>query len=196
MVIFGENTMDLPLGKKVDFWTKYKYSYKSFQSNQCVRKRPLRHFLGLQRDQGQRNSPQKMRPWWEVNRKFFVRALFALKNDSQGSFSTRRHPKGHKLVKNAHFKIWSFLAKNHGLTPWTKVDFWTKYKYSFKSFQSHQCVRKRPHRHFLGLPRDQGQRNSPQKMKPWWEVNRKFFVRALFALKNDSQGSFSTRRDP
>ena len=139
--------------KKGDLWAKWKYSFKSLESNQCVRKRLLRHFLGLPRDQGQRNSPQKMKPWGELNRKFFVRALFALKNDSQGSFSTRRDPLGHKEVKNADFKIWK------------RVDFWTKYKYSFKSFQSNQCVRKCPMRHFLGLPRDKGQRNSPQKMK-------------------------------
>ena len=38
-------------------------------------------------------------------------------------------------MKNSDFKIWSFLSKNIGLTPWKKVDFWTKYKYSFRSFQ-------------------------------------------------------------
>ena len=37
--------------------------------------------------------------------------LFELKIDSKGSFTTRRDPKGHKLVKNADLKIWSFLAK-------------------------------------------------------------------------------------
>ena len=37
--------------KKIDFWTEDKYSFKSFQSNQCVRKRPLRQFLGLPRDE-------------------------------------------------------------------------------------------------------------------------------------------------
>ena len=41
---------------------------------------------------------------------------------------THRDPYGHKEVKNADFKIWSFLDKNHGLTPWKKVDFWTKYE--------------------------------------------------------------------
>ena len=122
--------------KKVDFWTKYKYSFKSFQSNQCVRKHTLTQLLGLPSDQRKGKSPLKMKSGSELNRKFFVRALFALKIDSQGSFTTR--------------KIWSFLAKNHGLTPWQKVDFWTKYKYSFKSFQSNQCVHKRPLRHFLG----------------------------------------------
>ena len=131
--------------KKVDFWTKYKYSFKSFQSNQCVWKRPLRHFLGLPRDQGQRNSPKTMKSGWELNRKIFVRALFALKIDSQGSFTTRRDPQGHKQVKNANLKIWSILTKN----PWKKVDFWMKYKYSFKSFQSNQCVWKHPLGHVL-----------------------------------------------
>ena len=131
--------------KKVDFWTKYKYSFKSFQSNQCVSKRPLRHFLGLPRDQGQRNSPKKMKSGWELNRKIFVRALFALKIDSQGSFTTHRDPQGHKQVKNANLKICSILTKN----PWKKVDFWMKYKYSFKSFQSNQCVWKHPLGHVL-----------------------------------------------
>ena len=103
--------------KKVDFWTKYKYCFKSFQRNQCVIKRPLRNFLGY-----------------------------------QGSFTTRRDRWEHKQVKNAELKIWSFFffffAKNHGLTPWKKVDFWTKYKYSFKSFQSNQYIRKCALRHF------------------------------------------------
>ena len=128
----------------------------------------------------------------EVNRKFFIRALFPLKNDSQGSFSTRRDPLGHKQVKNVNFKIWSFLTKNDGLTPWKKVDFWTNSKYSFQSFQRNQCILKRALRHFLGIPRDQGQRNSRENMKSGKEVKRKFFIRALFALRNDSQGSFTT----
>ena len=116
--------------KKVDVWTKYKFSSKSFQSNQCVLKRPLRHSFDL-----------------------------------QGSFKTCRDPYGYKQVKNVNFKIWSFLTKSRGLTPWKKVDFWTKYKYSFESFQANQCVLKRPLKHVYGLPRDQGQRYSPQKMK-------------------------------
>ena len=61
--------------------------------------------------------------------------------------------------------IWSFFEPR----PWTylleKVDFWTEDKYSFKSFQSNQYVRKRLLRHFSGLPWDQGQRNTLQKMK-------------------------------
>ena len=135
--------------KKVDFWTKYKYSFRSFQSNQCVWKHSLRHFLGLPRDQGQRNSPQKMKSGWELNRKVFVRALFALKIDSQGSFTTRRDHQGHKQVKNANLKIWSILTKNPGLTPWKKLVFWMKYKYSFKSFQTNQYVWKHHLGHFL-----------------------------------------------
>ena len=51
-------------------------------------------------------------------------------------------------------------------------------------------------KHFLGLTLVHGQRNSPQKMNSGLRLNRKFFVRALFALKNYSQGSFTTRRDP
>ena len=98
--------------KKVDFWRKYKFSSKSFQPNQCVLKRPLRHTF-----------------------------------DFQGRFKTHRDPYGYKQVKNANFKIWSFLTKNRGLTPWKKVDVWTKYKFSSKSFQSNQCVLKRPLRH-------------------------------------------------
>ena len=53
-------------------------------------------------------------------------------------------------MKNADLEIWSFLTKNRGLTPWRKVNFWTKYKYSFKKLQSNKCVRKHPLRHFLG----------------------------------------------
>ena len=48
---------------------------------------------------------------------------------------TRRYAEGHKQVKNTHLIIWSFMTKNHGLTPWEKVDFMTKYKYSFKNCQ-------------------------------------------------------------
>ena len=92
-------------------------------------------------------------------------ALFALKSDPQGSFMTHRDPYGHKQVKNTHFKISSSMAKNHRLTSWENVDFWTKYKYSFTNFQSNLCVRKCHLRHFLGLPRDQGQRNRPKKKK-------------------------------
>ena len=112
--------------KKVDFRTKYKYSFKIFQSNHCLQIRPLRHFLG-----------------------------------SQGGFKKGRDPWGHKKVKKCPIENLVIFD----LTPRKKVVFWTKYKYSFKSFQSNQCVRKRPLRHFSGShARDQGQRNSPQRM--------------------------------
>ena len=67
-----------------------------------------------------------MKSGWELNRNVFVMALFALKIDSQGSFTTRRDPQGHEQVKNANLKIWSILTKNPGPTPWKKVDFWMK----------------------------------------------------------------------
>ena len=35
-----------------------------------------------------------------------------------------------------------------------------------------------------------------EKMKSGLELNRKFFVRVSFPLKNDSQRSFLTNRDP
>ena len=91
-------------------------------------------------------------------------------------------------MKNAYFKILSFLTKTPVLIPWKKVDLWTKYKYSFKSFQSNQCVRKRLLRHFLGLPKDQGQRNSLQKMKSGQEVNRKIFSVRYLHLKMIPKG--------
>ena len=148
---FWPKTMEKPNPwKKVHFWTKYKYSFKSFQSNQCVPKRTLGQFLGLPRDQGQRNSPLKIKSGWELNTKFFVRTLFALEKDSQRSFPTRRDPYGHKQVKNTNLKIWSFLAKNQK----KKVDFWKKYKYFFKSFQLNQCVRRPLLRHLFVLSRD------------------------------------------
>ena len=109
---------------------------------------------------------------------------------------TRRDSSGHKGMKKADFKIGSFLTKNPGLTPWRNVDFWRKYKYYFRSFQSNQCVQTGPLRHFLGLPRDQGKRDSPQKIKSGLEFKRKFFVTSLFGLKNDSQECFATRPDP
>ena len=88
--------------------------------------------------------------------------LFTLKHDSQESFTTHRDPQWHKRVKNAVFKIWPFLTQNCVLTPWQKVDFWTKNKYCLKRFQSNQYDRKSSLEHFFALPRDQGQRISPQ----------------------------------
>ena len=85
--------LDLPLGKKIDFWTKYKYSFKSFQSSQCGWKRPLRHVFGLSREHGQRKSPQKIRLGWDIKRYFFFRPLFELKNDSQRSFRHAEFPR-------------------------------------------------------------------------------------------------------
>ena len=305
MVIFDQKPLASPL-KKGRFWTKYKYSFKSSQSKQCIESNqcvfilPLRHFWVLLRDQGERKISQKMKWWRDLNKNFFVKALFSLENDSQGSFATHRDPYGHKGVKKsdfkifvifdqkawanplekvdfgqntniilkasnrnsvslnlpwdtfeafqgtrgkekshkrwshgeistkislsrlylhlrmipkgvlrhteiprdikkvekADFKIWSFLTKTRELTPSKKVHFWTEYKYSFKSFQSNICVVKLPLRHSWGLPRDQGERESSEKKKSRWELNRKFLVRALFQLKNDFQGSFATRRDP
>ena len=64
-------------------------------------------------------------------------------------------------MKNADLKIWSFLAKKHGLTLWKKVELCSKYKYSFKNSQWNQCVQKCPLRNFLGLPRNQRERNPP-----------------------------------
>ena len=43
-------------------------------------------------------------------------------------------PRDIKKSKMPKMKIWSFLTENRGLTPWQKVDFSTKNKYSFKSF--------------------------------------------------------------
>ena len=106
---------------------------------------------------------------------FFVKEFFAPKNDRKGSSSTRLDPQEHKRVKNADFKIWSFFTKNRGLTPREKVDFWTKNKYSFKSFQSNQYVRKCLLRHVLGLPMDEGQRNSLGNVEHEYREKRKFF---------------------
>ena len=84
-----------------------------------------------------------------MKQKILCQGLICTKFDSQGSFTTRRDPQGHKQVKNANLKIWSILTKNPGLTPWKKVDFLMKYKYSFKSFPWNQCVWKHPLGHFL-----------------------------------------------
>ena len=43
-------------------------------------------------------------------------------------------PRDKKKSKMPKMKIWSFLIQNRGLTPWQKVDFWTKDIYSFKNF--------------------------------------------------------------
>ena len=72
-------------------------------------------------------------------------------------------------------KIWSKLVKIGPIAPTPpeeKFDFWTPQKFSLNRFQSIQRIRKRPPGHVLGLPRDRGQRNSPQKMKSFLGQNK------------------------
>ena len=117
-----------PPEEKFDFWSPQKFSLNRFQSIQRIRKRPPGHVLGLPRDRGQRNSPQKMNSFLGQNKNSFVRALFVLKNDSQVTFSTRRGPKRLKRVKNVDFKIWSKLVNIGPIAlppPEEKFDFWT-----------------------------------------------------------------------
>ena len=51
--------------------------------------------------------------------------------------------------------------------PWTnhfkKVDFWTKYKYSCKSFQSNHCVQKTSPETLFRPPNGQETKKNPQK---------------------------------
>ena len=48
-------------------------------------------------------DPQKMKSGWELNRKFFVRALLALKNDSQS-----RHAEIRRDINKWKFATWKF----------------------------------------------------------------------------------------
>ena len=57
LVIFEQKPCTNSL-KKSRFWTRYKYSFKSLQSNQCILKRHLRHFLGCQGNFTTRRDPQ------------------------------------------------------------------------------------------------------------------------------------------
>ena len=52
--------MDLPLRKSRFLDEIQIFSYKSVQSTQCALKYPLRDLLGLPKDQGQRNSSEKL----------------------------------------------------------------------------------------------------------------------------------------
>ena len=102
---------------------------------------------------------------------------FHLKMIPKGDF---RHAEIPRDINN-----WKMPTSKFGHHFWPKtmeVDCWSKYKYSFKSFQWNLCVRKCHPRHVLGLPRDQAQRKSPEKVKSGWERNRKVFFRALFPL--------------
>ena len=140
---------------------------------------------------GTRNSPEKMNSGWELNRKFFVRELFKLKSNIQGRFRQADIARDINKSKMRTSKFGHFWPKTMDLLLRKK-----SISYSFKSFQSNPWLRKCPLRHFLGPKRDQEQRVIPEKMKSGWEINRKFFFRPLFAIKNDFKGSFSTRRDP
>ena len=64
---------------------------------------PLDTFLGLRKDRGQRKTPKKMESGRELHRILLLRTLFEVKNDSQGSFMTRREPLEHKQLKNSVF---------------------------------------------------------------------------------------------
>ena len=56
--------------------------------------------------------------------------------------------------------FWPFFA-----TSPKKFEFWLPDNYAWKDCQSNHCVQTAPLGHFLCLPRDQCQRNSPKKMK-------------------------------
>ena len=111
--------------KKVDFWTKYKYSFKSLQSNKCVWKRLLRHLFRFQR------------------------AFY----DSPGSLGSWKNEKCR--LKN--------LTKSRELTPWKKVVFCTKYKFSFKSFQSNSVCPKTSPEILCRPPKGPGTKKYPTK---------------------------------
>ena len=68
------------------------------------------------------------------------------------------------LVKNADLKIWSFLAKNMDLPLRIKSIFGRNQSILLKLPIESVCP-KMSLRHFLGLPRNKGQRNRPEKTK-------------------------------
>ena len=90
-------------------------------------------------------------------------------------------------MKNADFKIRSFLKKNRGFTPWQIVDFWTKIKYSFICFQLNQYVRKRLLRPCFSSFKGPGTKKL-RLNKDKRENSFNFFVRPLFAPKMISKG--------
>ena len=67
----------------------------------------------------------------ELNIKFFVKALFALKMITKALLLHAKNPSDINKWKNVEFQILSFLTKNPGLISKKKVDFWTKYKIFF-----------------------------------------------------------------
>ena len=150
-----------PKTMEVDFWSKYKYSFKSFQSNQCVRKCHPRHVLGLPRDQAQRKSPEKMKSGWERNRKVFFRASFQLTK----WFSKAEIPRDKNKWKIPAWKVRHFWPKRMDLPLGKKSIFGRNTTILLKRLKSNTCVRKCPLTHVLGFQRNQGQSNSPVKMK-------------------------------
>ena len=188
-----------PPEEKIRFLDPNKFFMKKVAIDSACPKTFPGHFLGLPRDRGQRNSPQQMKSLLGQKQKIFVKALFVLKNDSQVIFSTRRGPQGLKRVKNSDLKIWSKLVKIGPLAPTPpeeKIRFLDPNKFFMKKVAIDSACPKTFPGHFLGLPRDRGQRNSPQQMKSLLGQKQKIFVKALFVLKNDSQVIFSTRRGP
>ena len=94
-----------------------------------------------------------------------LRSSFRHEHHSHGVFWTRRVPWRHKKLQNADFKIWPILAIFGPLPPLKKFDFWLPDNYAWQRCQSNHCVQTHPMGQFLGIPRDQCQRNSLKKMK-------------------------------
>ena len=78
------------------------------------------------------------------------------------------HIKSLKMPTSKFGQFWPFFAILCPLPPLKKFHFWLPDNYAWEGCQSNHCVQKPPKVHFLVLPRDQCQRNSPKKMK--WEV--------------------------
>ena len=161
----------LPPLKKFHFWLPDNYAWEGCQSNHCVQKPPKVHFLVLSRDQCQRNSPKKMK--WELcqNINSLSSHPFYIKITPKG-FSGHAEFPGHikslKMPTSKFGQFWPFFAILCPLPPLKKFHFWLPNNYAWEGCQSNHCVQKPPKVHFLVLPRDQCQRNSPKKMK--WEV--------------------------
>ena len=161
----------LPPLKKLHFWLPDNYAWEGCQSNHCVQKPPKVQFLVLPRDQCQRNSPKKMK--WEVcqNINSLSSHPFYIKITPKGFSGHAEFPgqiKSLKMPTSKFGQFWPFFAILCPLPPLKKFHFWLLDNYAWEGCQSNHCVQKPPKGHFLVLPRDQCQRNSPKKMK--WEV--------------------------
>ena len=107
---------------------------------------------------------------WELNRKFFARAFFALKKCSLREFYDTPTSLGTQASEKCRLQNLVDFKQKHWNYPLQESRFFDASQVFFLKLPIESVCGKRPLRQFSGLQRDQGQRNSPQKMKSGWEL--------------------------